>query len=79
MLISSRKSALTWEMRSRIRAGWRRRPPATKKVAEAHGLELILKGMRERCKDDNQLLAEASTIFDDLYLTYTQEENKDEQ
>ncbi len=47
-------------------------------VTEAHGLELILKGMRERCKDDNQLLAEASTIFDDLYLTYTNEESKDE-
>ncbi len=48
-------------------------------VAEAHGLALILKGMRARCKDDDQLLAEASTIFDDLYLTYTQEESKDEQ
>jgi len=44
-------------------------------VAEAHGLELILKGMRERCKDDDQLLTEASTIFDDLYLTYTNEES----
>ncbi len=48
-------------------------------VAEAHGLELILKGMRERCKDDDQLLAEATSIFDDLYLTYTNEESKDEQ
>ncbi len=47
-------------------------------VAEAHGLALILKGMRERCKDDDQLLTEASTIFDDLYHTYTQEDNKDE-
>ncbi len=47
-------------------------------VAEAHGLALILKGMRVRCKDDDQLLIEASTIFDDLYVSYTQEENKDE-
>ena len=48
-------------------------------LAEAHGLALILKGMRERCKDDDQLLAEASTIFDDLYHSYAQEESKDEQ
>jgi len=48
-------------------------------VAEAHGLELILKGMRERCPDDDVLLGEASTIFDDLYLTYMNEESKDEQ
>ena len=44
-------------------------------VAEAHGLELILKGMRERCRDDDQLLAEASAIFDDLYLSYNNEES----
>lgn len=48
-------------------------------VAEAHGLELILKGMRERCANDDALLAEAARIFDDLYLTYMNEENKDEQ
>jgi hypothetical protein len=48
-------------------------------VAEAHGLELILKGMRERCADDDALLNEASRIFDDLYLTYNNEESKDEQ
>ncbi|HUX91939.1 MAG TPA: chromate resistance protein ChrB domain-containing protein [Gallionellaceae bacterium] len=48
-------------------------------VAEAHGLELILKGMRERCADDDILLHEASIIFDDLYLTYNNEESNDEQ
>jgi hypothetical protein len=48
-------------------------------VAEAHGLELIFKGMRERCADDDALLNEASRIFDDLYLTYNNEESKDEQ
>ena len=44
-------------------------------VAEAHGLEMILKGMRERCTDDDQLLQEASRIFDDLYSSYSNEEN----
>lgn len=48
-------------------------------VAEAHGLELILKGTRERCTDDEQLLDEASSIFDDLYLSYSNEESKHEQ
>ena len=48
-------------------------------VAEAAGLEMILKGMRERCPDDDVLLGEAVKIFDDLYLTYTEEESKDEQ
>ncbi len=48
-------------------------------VAEAHGLELVLKGMRERCSNDEALLSEASRIFDDLYLTYSNEENKHEQ
>jgi len=48
-------------------------------VAEAHGLEMILKGMRERCTDDDQLLQEASRIFDDLYSSYSNEENLHEQ
>jgi hypothetical protein len=48
-------------------------------VTEAFGLELVLKGMRKRCTDDAALLNEASTIFDDIYLTYTNEESKDEQ
>jgi hypothetical protein len=48
-------------------------------VAEAAGLEMILKAMRERCPDDDVLLGEAAKIFDDLYLIYTKEESKDEQ
>jgi len=48
-------------------------------VAEAHGLEMILKGTQQRCADDDVLLSEASRIFDDLYLTYHNEESKDEQ
>lgn len=48
-------------------------------VAEAHGLELVLKGMRERCANDDDLLKEAARIFDDLYQTYTNEESKHEQ
>lgn len=48
-------------------------------VAEAHGLKLVLKGIRERCANDDDLLKEAVRIFDDLYQTYTNEESKDEQ
>ena len=48
-------------------------------VAEAHGLELVLKGMRERCADDDDLLKEVAKIFDDLYLIYTNEESTHEQ
>ena len=47
-------------------------------VAEAAGLEMILKGMRERCANDDELLGEAAILFDDLYLIYTKEENTDE-
>ena len=48
-------------------------------LAEAQGVELVLKGMRERCNSDDVLLAEASRIFDDLYMTYSNEENQHEQ
>jgi hypothetical protein len=48
-------------------------------VAEAAGLELILKGMRERCANDDDLLNEVTIIFDDLYQTYTNEESNNEQ
>ena len=48
-------------------------------LAEAHGLELVLKGMRERCANDDDLLHETTKIFEDLYLSYTHEENKHEQ
>lgn len=43
-------------------------------VAEASGLEMILKGTRERCTDDDMLLSYASTIFNDLYMAYSNEE-----
>lgn len=48
-------------------------------VAEAAGLEIILKGMRERCANDDDLLSEATIIFDDLYQTYSSEESTHEQ
>ena len=40
-------------------------------VAEAAGLEGILRGMRERIKGDDALLAEAIKIFDNLYHTFS--------
>lgn len=40
-------------------------------VAEAAGLEAILRGMRERVTDDDALLAEAMKLFDHLYDSYT--------
>jgi len=40
-------------------------------VAEAAGLEAILRGMRERLADDDALLAEAIKLFDHLYDSYT--------
>jgi hypothetical protein len=36
-------------------------------VAEASVLEAILRGMRERIRDDDLLLAQSSVLFDDLY------------
>jgi hypothetical protein len=42
-------------------------------VAEAAGVESILRGMREHLADDNKLLAEASGIFDHLYFSYQKE------
>jgi len=48
-------------------------------VAEAAGLEMILKGMRENYPDDDVLLGEASKVLDHLYLNYLKEESKDEQ
>lgn len=40
-------------------------------VAEAAGLEILLKAMQTRCPDDGALLAEASKLFDDLYAAFT--------
>ena len=48
-------------------------------VAEAAGLEMILKGTRERCANDDALLGEAAKIFDDLYFSYSNEESTHEQ
>lgn len=42
-------------------------------VAEAAGVESVLRGMREQIVDDNKLLAEAGRIFDHLYLSYQKE------
>jgi hypothetical protein len=42
-------------------------------VAEAAGIESVLRGMRAQIIDDNKLLAEASRIFDHLYLSYQKE------
>ena len=40
-------------------------------VAEAAGVEAILRGMRRAYTDDDQLLAAAGKIFDHLYHSYT--------
>jgi hypothetical protein len=40
-------------------------------VAEARGLETMLKGAREKAQDDDALLAEALRIFDLLYSGYS--------
>ena len=42
-------------------------------VAEAAGVEMVLRGAQQRCKDDDALLAEAAKIFDDIYTAYTVE------
>jgi len=42
-------------------------------VAEAQGLAAILAGARTRLTNDDRLLAEASRVFDHLYLSYQQE------
>ncbi|MGE5639324.1 MAG: chromate resistance protein ChrB domain-containing protein [Clostridia bacterium] len=40
-------------------------------VPDAKGLETLLKGAKEKAKDDDALLAEASRIFDLLYSAYS--------
>ncbi len=42
------------------------RPP------EAAGFEALLTGARERCGDDDELLAHVSLVLDDLYLAFSQ-------
>ncbi|QTF94306.1 MAG: chromate resistance protein [Halomonas sp. BM-2019] len=41
-------------------------------VPEAAGLQLMLSGARERCPDDDTLLAHAGALLDDLYQAYRQ-------
>lgn len=42
-------------------------------VAEAPGLEMLLKGARQQYDDDDKLLKEASKAFDFLYASYSEE------
>lgn len=42
-------------------------------VVEARGIEMLLAGARDRCRDDNSLLLEASRAFDNLYCAYAEE------
>jgi hypothetical protein len=41
-------------------------------VAEAAGVEMVLNGARQRCADDDALLAEASAVFDSLYAAFAE-------
>lgn len=41
-------------------------------VAEAAGVELVLDGARQRCPDDDALLAEATRTFESLYMAYSE-------
>lgn len=47
-------------------------------VAEAAGLQMILKDTRERCANDDILLTESAKFFDDLYLSYINEDSQHE-
>jgi hypothetical protein len=40
-------------------------------VPEAAGLEAILAGSRERCRDDDVFLSEMSRTFEDLYVAFS--------
>jgi hypothetical protein len=46
-------------------------------VPEAAGIEAVLAGARATAPDDNQLLNEASRLFDNLYTNYQQESTHD--
>lgn len=46
-------------------------------VSEAAGIEAVLAGARIRAPDDDALLAEASRLFDSLYISYQQERSHD--
>src|SRR6185503_15470449 len=40
-------------------------------VADAKGLESVLKGIKEKARDDDALLVEAMRVLDHLYSAYT--------
>ena len=42
-------------------------------VAEAAGLEAVLKGLRESAKDDDALLLSATAVFDGLYVAFAKD------
>ena len=42
-------------------------------VADAKGLETVLKGIKEKARDDDALLAEAMRILDLFYSAYRQD------
>lgn len=46
------------------------------RVPEAFGFEAMLTGARERCNDDDSLLAHVSPLLDDLYAAFTQRPSK---
>jgi hypothetical protein len=46
-------------------------------VAEAAGIEAVLAGARAAAADDDELLAEASRLFDNLHKNYQQENSND--
>jgi hypothetical protein len=46
-------------------------------VAEAAGIEAVLAGLRASTPDDDQLLTEASRVFDGLYTNYRKENRND--
>ncbi len=46
-------------------------------VAEAAGVEMVLGGARQRCSDDDALLAEAARTFESLYAAYSEPSTAD--
>lgn len=44
-------------------------------VPEAAGLEAVLRGARQRCQDDDALLAEAAQLFESIYTAYSEEKS----
>jgi hypothetical protein len=42
-------------------------------VADARGLETVLRGAKEKARNDDELLAEAMRVFDFFYSAYVKE------